>query len=85
MQGVGARHDAALPVFISIVRSAGRPVMLVIETSSGASGGCLPGCASFKLEKAHFAARKKGLENRKNEVKLRFLSLPPPEALYESL
>ena len=32
--------------------------------SSGASGGCLHGGASFKLEKAHFAAHK-------HEVKLR--------------
>ena len=31
------------------------------------------GVASFKEEKAHFAAKKKGPENRKNEVKL-----PPP-------
>ena len=39
--------------------------------SSGASGGCLHGGASFKVERAHFAARKQGPENRKNEVKLR--------------
>ena len=38
--------------------------------SSGASVGSLYGCASFKVEKAHFAAWEKGLENRKNEVKL---------------
>ena len=34
--------------------------------SSGASGGCLHGGASFKVEKAHFAAQKKGPENSKN-------------------
>ena len=39
--------------------------------SSGASGGCLQGGASFKVEKAHLAARKKGPENRKSKVKLR--------------
>ena len=33
--------------------------------SSGASGGFLHGGASFKVEKAHFAARKKGPENGK--------------------
>ena len=45
----------------------------VVTSSSGASGGCLHGGASFKQKKkeAHFAARKKGPENRKNEVKLR--------------
>ena len=44
-----------------------------IETllPSGAPGGCLHGGASFKVEKPHFAARKKDPENRKNEVKLR--------------
>ena len=36
-----------------------------------ASGFSLHRGASFKLEKAHFAARKKGPENRKNKVKLR--------------
>ena len=30
------------------------------QKSSGASGGSLQGGASFKVEKAHFAARKKG-------------------------
>ena len=39
--------------------------------SRGASGGCLHGGASFKVEKAHFAARKKGPESRKHEVELR--------------
>ena len=39
--------------------------------SRGASGGCLHGGASLKGEKAHFAAWKKGPENRKNDVKLR--------------
>ena len=40
--------------------------------SSSASGGSLQGGASFKVEKAHFAAWKKmGPENRKDEVKLR--------------
>ena len=34
----------------------------VIFDSSGASGGCLHGGASFKVEQAHFAARKKGPE-----------------------
>ena len=38
------------------------------------------GGASFEVEKAHFAARKNGLESRKNDVKLR-PSVPPPEAL----
>ena len=40
-------------------------------------GGCLQGGANFKVEKAHFAARKKGPENRKNEVNLRPPSVPP--------
>ena len=39
--------------------------------SSGASGGSFQGGASLKVEKAHFAAWKKGPENRKHEVKLR--------------
>ena len=39
--------------------------------SSGASGDSLHGGASFRVEKAHFAAWKKGPENSKNEVKLR--------------
>ena len=34
------------------------------------------GC-KFKLEKAHFAARKKSPENRENEVRLRTPSVPP--------
>ena len=37
-----------------------------IEDSSGASRGPLHGGASLKLGKAHFAAWKKGPENRKN-------------------
>ena len=41
------------------------------------------GGASFKVEKAHFAAQKKGPENRKNQIKLRPPSVPPPETLYE--
>ena len=42
------------------------------DLSSGASGGCLHGGASFEVEKAHFAVREtKGPENRKNEAKLR--------------
>ena len=49
------------------------PVMQVPQNRqtgllSGASGGCLQGDASFKVEKAHFTARKKGPENRRNEV-----------------
>ena len=51
--------------------------------SSGASGGCLHWGASSKVEKAHFAARKKGPENCNNEVKLPPRSVPPPEALYD--
>ena len=50
--------------------------------SRGASGGSLRGGASFKVEKAHFAAWKKGPENRKNEVKLP-PSVSPHEALYD--
>ena len=38
--------------------------------------GLPSGGASFKVENAHFAARKKGRENRKNEVKLRPPSVP---------
>ena len=44
---------------------------LAANFSSDASGGCLQGRANFKVEKAHFAARTKGPESRKNEVKLR--------------
>ena len=52
--------------------------------SSGASGGSLHGGASFKEEKGHFAAWKKGPESRKNEVELRPPPLCcPPEALYD--
>ena len=51
--------------------------------SSGASGGSLQGGASFKVKKAHFAARKKGPENRKQLSKIAAPSVPPPEALYE--
>ena len=39
----------------------------------------------YTLEKAHFAAWKRGPENRKNKVKLPPPSVPPPEALYEFL
>ena len=45
--------------------------------------GSLHRGASFKVEKAPFAARKKHQENRKNEVKLPPPSVLPPEALYE--
>ena len=38
-----------------------------IDLSSGASGGSLHGGASSKVEKAHFAARNKGPENRNLE------------------
>ena len=41
------------------------------KLSSGASGGSLHGGASFKVEKAHFAAWKKSPEKRKNQVALR--------------
>ena len=43
------------------------------------------GVQVFKVERAHFAAlkKKKGPENRKNEVKLRPPSVPLPEALYD--
>ena len=53
------------------------------KRSSGASGGCLHEGASFKVAKAHFAARNKGLENRKNDTVPP--SVPPPEALYETV
>ena len=39
--------------------------------TSGVSGGSLQGGASFKAEKAHFAAWNKGPEKHNNEVKLR--------------
>ena len=51
--------------------------------SSGASGGSLHGDASFKVEKAHLAAEKRGPENR-NMKKFAPPSVPPPEALYET-
>ena len=35
-----------------------------VINSSGASGGSLHGGASFEVEKARFAAREKGPENR---------------------
>ena len=55
----------------------------IFQESSGASGGCLHGGASFKVEEAHFTAGKKGPENRRNEVKLRPPLCHPPETLYE--
>ena len=45
----------------------------VPHKSSSASGSSLHGGASFKVEKANFAAWKKGPESCKNEVRL-----PPP-------
>ena len=41
------------------------------KTQAVLQGVAFRGGASFKVEKAHFAARQKGLESRKNEVKLR--------------
>ena len=44
---------------------------------SGASGGWFHAGTCFKVEKAHFAARRKGPESRKNEIKLRPPLCPP--------
>ena len=46
-------------------------IQLIMPLGYGASGGCLHGGASLMGEKSHFAAWKKGPENRKNEVELR--------------
>ena len=43
------------------------------QDQAGPSRGSLHRAASLKVEKAHFAASKKGLENRKGEA-----NLPPP-------
>ena len=50
--------------------------------SSGASGGCLHGGASFKVEKAHFAVRKtfKGPGEPQKWSEIVPPSVPPPEA-----
>ena len=85
---VGLTNASALPPVRMVVykmKFCKVPVMTASwerkrQTSSGASGGCPHWGASFKVEKAHFAAREKGLENHKNEVKLPPPCVPPPES-----
>ena len=55
------------------------------EKSRGASRGCLHGGASFRVEMAHFAARKKGSGEPQKSSKSAPPSVPPPEALYEKM
>ena len=53
--------------------------------SSGASGGCLHGGASFQVEKAHFCCTIKGSGEPQKWSRIAPPSVPPPKALYDLL